>query len=219
MTMTKNAWRTEVVMNSMEEYERSECFGAHGCKIVGFGRVSAIGWFQPTDIQKSRVPNFPTFIRPIDGFRNHVIWGGSYAHESYGFQGSSLESLVEDLFGRLEERLVLGSLDVNRPLILEADKFSFRLASDFLDWAGFVQEFFVVAPKSRALFMRNEELEYALYCRDRSSIPAPFSGVSDAEIASAFSHDRADFASSAIDGTRIPHLKNEVLPYCDEELT
>ena len=67
--------------------------------------------------------------------------------------------------------------------------------------------------------MRNEKLEYALYCRDVLSTPEPFSGVDDAEIAKAFPQDRLDFASSAIGGTRIPHLKAEVLPFCDEELS
>lgn len=205
-------------MSEKREIEQAPCFIEHGCSIVEWPIIDEIEWFGTSGIRQSSIANFPNYVRPIDGFKNHVIWGGSNAHEHYSLNEKLIETLFENLFASFQERFVISTLDLDNPLLIETQKFSFRLASDFLEWAGFVQEFVVFAANSRVLFLRNEELEYALYCRDQSEHPEPFPGVSDADIAIAFNQDRKDFQSPIIDRTRIPHLRSEVIPFCDEKI-
>ena len=194
-------------------FENTDCFIKHGCRISSWDVVVSSGWVPSDLIKQSKIPNYPYYISPLNGYVNHVIWGGSYSQDSYSINGKPIEAHFEILFSRHPAKLLIFSLNINDQLVLEIEKFSFHLASKFQEWAGFVQQFAVIDIQNKILMMRNDELEYILYARNHSLTKHPFQGVSDKDLCRSFSDDAVDFANSVIDCTRKPHLKSEIFPF------
>jgi len=197
----------------MIKISKEAVFREHGCRFVELSSFFEQNIINQSSVAISEYGNNLRYLKPISGFANHLIWGGNYVHDEYGFNGHSVEDLVEEKLNSLATPLYITGLHFGVDPILGAQKFSFALASKFLEWGGYIQDYLVVSPERRILFLRNEELEYAMYCRDPNLHEQPFDGIEDDSLVLAFHKDRKDFASSAIDGFRIPHLVNEVMPY------
>lgn len=197
------------------EHDRG-IFASHGCQRIDGTKSGLVSWAELVKIRRSSFGHDVFFVDPIRGWRNHVIWGGSYAQESYLFGGKSIEDLIDDQFRRFYGGAILLSPNPEYDLVIRAKEFSFSLVSDFLVWAGEATEFIAISPAGRFLFYRSESLEYSLYCRDANIEKTPFPEVSDEDLRRAYWRDAQEFVSPAIDRVRTKHLENEVLPWTIE---
>jgi len=201
---------------TLEMLSLDRVFTEHGCNIVGPEVFSSTPWFdQEKAIRRSKHGNELLYLHPPVGFTSHVIWGSIYVTDEYMFSGVSLNELLEEAFNE-GGKTILSGLSSCDNLIVEASIFSFDLLHSYLEWAGCIQEFLIVSPRKRLIFFHDEQGEYSIYTRDIELSPLPLRSVTDAALTEAFFRDKSDFWSSALDAVRIPHLKEEVLPYCME---
>lgn len=192
-------------------------FRLYDCKVCDGDLLDSVDWIPSDLVQRSKHPNFPYYVRPIQEFASHVIWGGGFGHENYKIAGILLEEELERKLNSSGNRVVIANVAFESRFVIEASHFSFSLADSFLRWSGHQQQYMAILPKDRLLIMQDEELEYLLYCRDPRIHANPFEQISDSNLVDVFGRDKARFASPAIDVTRLPMLEDEILPYTLEK--
>lgn len=188
-------------------------FEEHGCSTVVDGEGYFNEWRRYFSVRQSEFLYNEVYISPPIGWKNHCIWGSSYASDELYTGNMSFERICEDfLMGGDNFLLTTHRFEVNK--MMTATKFSFHLGLNFRQWAGYSNELIVIDLDNWKTIIFDEDLEYTLLCRPDSVD----SNVPDMDVAlvRGFKNFLLEFGVGMLDPALKAHLSEEIIPLCLE---
>lgn len=199
-----------------QSFTTDPLFKSHGCKVCDFGEIKRATWFSVNSIQVSSIVPEMKFVRPIDGWANHFIWGGTFSLKSHLIGEKTIEEHMDRIFERAGKSFFLTTLERDSGLTIEAESFTMQLAVDFLRWSGHQQEVLIVDTEGRRSVLLNDSSEYMIYCRDPLLHPNPFYGITDKDVIDDFALDLINFGPENLDIGLYRHIESDLISGCHE---
>lgn len=191
-------------------------FVLHKCRISDFSVLQEVSWFNLDLIRTSSAIPELMFVRPIEGWVNHLIWGGTFALGTHYIGGTTLEDHLNGAFGGSNHKILLTTLNSHNRFTVEAGRFTVQLAVDFLRWSGYQQEVLVIDSKGHRFFFLSDSQEYISYCRNPFFCRDPFDGITDHDLTIDFAADLEKFGIHNINAPLLDHIQSDLMPFFQE---
>lgn len=185
------------------------------CRRLDLAELPKLPYFSEFQMKTSRFGSKFSYLHPLDGWLNHIIWTYFSPNPPYPELQQRVENGVEALFRQQPGPVIVTGNPENPDYTWICPELDLLVANRLMMEQGFSETIIAMHTTSRLVFMQDTDLEYCLLCRDPSVYPNAFPEMTDEALRREFWEQ--EHGTLGFDDVVARHINSEILPFTVEE--